>query len=270
MNYRNITKQIKLVVTDIDNTLLRSDKSVSSYTKSVIEQCRAKDILIAFATARSENSCDSLIKILKPDAIISNCGAAVRYKDKVIHHVAIEKETTNSLLRELLKIPEVKHINVDSEKGYLIDQPVNEDSSWMIEYYPAYHVDFSQSIDCDSYKIAIMISDETIAYELASCFSEIEAFPFSGEGWICYTSKNADKYKGIEALASHINIFNHDILAFGDDFHDVEMLKRCGIGVAVSNAVDEAKAAADFICDDCNEDGVAKWLEKYVIGSGSF
>ena len=46
---------------------------------------------------------------------------------------------------------------------------------------------------------------------------------------------------------------------------DFEMLCGCGIGVAVAKAIDEAKAVADFICDDCDDDGVAKWLEENVL-----
>jgi ribosomal protein S18 acetylase RimI-like enzyme len=44
------------------------------------------------------------------------------------------------------------------------------------------------------------------------------------------------------------------------------MLRECGVGVAVANAIDEAKAAADYICDDCDNDGMAKWLEENVCG----
>ena len=56
-----------------------------------------------------------------------------------------------------------------------------------------------------------------------------------------------------------------NIAAFGDDYNDVEMLRECGIGVAVANAIDEAKAAADYICGDCDDDGTARWLEEHVL-----
>jgi len=54
-------------------------------------------------------------------------------------------------------------------------------------------------------------------------------------------------------------------LAFGDDYNDIEMLRECGIGVAVDNAIYEAKVAADYACGGCDEDGVAKWLEVNVL-----
>ncbi|BBB89727.1 MAG TPA: HAD hydrolase family protein [Methylomusa anaerophila] len=55
------------------------------------------------------------------------------------------------------------------------------------------------------------------------------------------------------------------VAAFGEDYNDVEMLRECGISVAVSTAIDEVKAVADDICGDCDEDGVARWLEENVL-----
>ena len=54
-------------------------------------------------------------------------------------------------------------------------------------------------------------------------------------------------------------------VAFGDDYNDIEMLRDCGIGVAVANAIPEVKTAADYICDTNDNDGVAKWLEERVL-----
>jgi hydroxymethylpyrimidine pyrophosphatase-like HAD family hydrolase len=56
-----------------------------------------------------------------------------------------------------------------------------------------------------------------------------------------------------------------NIAAFGDDHNDVEMLRRCGFGVAVANAIEEAKAAAGCICGTNDNDGVANWIEERVL-----
>ena len=61
------------------------------------------------------------------------------------------------------------------------------------------------------------------------------------------------------------NVSLNEVAAFGDDRNDIEMLRICGIKVAVTNALDEVKAVADYVCGDCDEDGVAKWLEEYVL-----
>ena len=56
------------------------------------------------------------------------------------------------------------------------------------------------------------------------------------------------------------------VAAFGDDYNDIDMLRACGVGVAVDNALPEVKAAADLLCADCDADGVAHWLETNVLG----
>ena len=52
-----------------------------------------------------------------------------------------------------------------------------------------------------------------------------------------------------------------EVVAFGDDLNDVDMLRGCGTGVAMANALDEVKLAADEVCGGNDEDGVAKWIE---------
>ena len=256
---------IKMIVTDLDRTLLRSDKTISDYTASVLLACQQRGISVVFATARSENSCKRFTDLIKPNAIISNGGALVRIGDKTIYRSAMSMETVNELLLSCLNRRNVGYITVDTDKGYFVNKPVDENDPGWIEYLPASYVDFSQGLDCDAYKITIEISDDTTAYNVVSGFPNVEVIPFSGESWYRFASKGADKWQGVSALASITDIDLKNIIAFGDDYNDIEMLRGCGIGVAVSNAVDEAKAVANCICDTSDNDGVAKWLEERIL-----
>ena len=101
--------------------------------------------------------------------------------------------------------------------------------------------------------------------EIKAGVPTIDVIPFSGEGWFRFADKKADKWHGIEALAKHTGIDLSCIAAFGDDYNDIEMLNKCGIGIAVANSIDEAKAVADYICDTNDNDGVAKWLEERIL-----
>lgn len=76
---------------------------------------------------------------------------------------------------------------------------------------------------------------------------------------------NRAKWNAIKRLSTNFEVSSADIAAFGDDYNDIEMLQNCGIGVAVANALDEAKAAANFVCGSNDEDGVARWLEENVL-----
>jgi hydroxymethylpyrimidine pyrophosphatase-like HAD family hydrolase len=78
-------------------------------------------------------------------------------------------------------------------------------------------------------------------------------------------NKNARKQNAIKEIAKHFGLTLFEIAAFGDDYNDIEMLRECGFGVAVANAIDEVKAAANYVCGDCDNDGVAKWLEENLL-----
>ncbi|MBQ7433328.1 MAG: HAD hydrolase family protein [Lachnospiraceae bacterium] len=63
----------------------------------------------------------------------------------------------------------------------------------------------------------------------------------------------------------YANFDMEEIVAFGDDYNDIEMLRACGTGVAVGNALAEVKQAADEVCLTNEEDGVALWLTEHVL-----
>lgn len=74
--------------------------------------------------------------------------------------------------------------------------------------------------------------------------------------------REATKCNGVLEVAKQFNISKREIVAFGDDINDKEMLLSFGLGVAMGNSIDEIKMIADYICDTNDNDGVAKWLEK--------
>lgn len=77
--------------------------------------------------------------------------------------------------------------------------------------------------------------------------------------------REAVKANAVRLLAERYGYNMNQIVSFGDDYNDVDMLKQCGTGVAVSNAIDEAKSAADYICESNDDDGVAKWIEANIL-----
>nr|WP_278291370.1 HAD-IIB family hydrolase [Ruminococcus flavefaciens] len=77
--------------------------------------------------------------------------------------------------------------------------------------------------------------------------------------------QGAGKTAAINALVEKCGIAISDIVSFGDDRNDIDMLKMCGTGVAVANAVREVLEIADEVTASNDEDGVALWLEKNVL-----
>ncbi len=73
------------------------------------------------------------------------------------------------------------------------------------------------------------------------------------------------KTAAIKALTEFSGISLKDTVAFGDDLNDIEMLRLCGTGVAVANAIPEVREAADMITFSNDEDGVAGWLANHCL-----
>ena len=252
---------MKLIITDLDNTLLRSDKSISKYTASVFEKCRKKGILIAFATARAENAMARFIEAIKPDIIISNGGATVNVKGEVIYKNLLSPETSHKIIEMCKKFTDnLGLITVEADDGYYCNfTPDDPDRRAAFTYS-----DF-ENFKKASYKITAELENEEWAKQIASECTDCTAINFSGEIWRRFAANNSNKELALKILVKHLEINMSDIVAFGDDFNDLGMLKLAGTAVAVRNAIDEVKAVADHITDTNDNDGVAKFIETNLI-----
>ena len=256
---------IRMIVTDLDKTLLRNDGTVSERTVNVFNDCRARGIFIAYATARSERSCGRIIKTFEPDAIVSNAGALVRIGTETVYRAVIGAETAGGLLRSCASHRSVGYITADTDEGYFIDRPVDPDDPNWVEYQPAIPTDFSRWPALEAYKITVEFFNREAPYSIASPFPAVEVIPFAGENWFRFADRAAGKWNGVRALASRTGIAVSETAAFGDDIGDIEMLQNCGFGVAVRNAYSDVKSSADIICASNEADGVAAWLEERVL-----
>ena len=89
---------------------------------------------------------------------------------------------------------------------------------------------------------------------------------FGDKKWLDILQKGVEKYKGITEVAKLEGISNENIIAFGDGLNDIEMLKKCGVGVAMKNALPEVKEQADYITSETNnQNGVVEFLKEYLV-----
>jgi Cof subfamily protein (haloacid dehalogenase superfamily) len=254
-------ENIKMIITDLDETLLYSDKSISDYTISVLEKCRAKGIKIVFATARSIKAASEMLKRFKPDIFIGYGGALVLAGENVIYRFDIPADISSKLINDCLKEPDIKHILATNEVVSYTNQidPNNKIFSHYQEF------DFSSDDSIRYLKISIISSNDDLVRKIASDYPMLDFLRYKGEDFYRFANPNAVKWNAIKAVSDFYNISTDAFVAFGDDKNDLEMIKNCGIGVAVENALDEVKDVAKYICGANNNDGVAKWLETHIL-----
>lgn len=251
---------MKLIITDLDNTLLRSDKSISEYTAEVFERIRAKGYFIAFATARG-CAMSRFIETIKPDIIVSNGGATIRVHDEVIYRNLLSEKDVETIIAMCYEFTDGKAlITVENDDGYYCNfVPTDPDRRSVFTYS-----DF-KNFRAPAYKVSPELEKDEWAEAIVKSCSNCTLLNFTGEKWRRYAAGNSDKASALKTLVEHMGIDLSDVVAFGDDVNDLGMLKLAGTAVAVSNAVDEVKAVADHITGSNDQDGVAKFLERTIL-----
>ena len=257
-------KKCKLLLFDLDGTLLQSDKTISSRTLSVLRKCRESNILIGVSTSRSEQNSLAYLNELMPDILISSGGALVKYKTEYIYKAEFSVEETKAMIDMTRNICgndcEITIDTIDAHYwNYKID-PKKIDKSWGDSIY----TDFSDFAEC-SLKMCVEIFEQDKADKLAQSLSDCDCIRFSDGFWYKFTKKNVTKENAIRKIVEVCGFSTASIIAFGDDYADIGMLELCGTGVAMGNAIDEVKERADIIIGSNDEEGIANFIENKII-----
>ena len=257
---------IKMVVTDLDDTLLNCDKQISSYTGRILSQCKQKGIRIVFATARPVPMCMPFVEMIEPHVLISCGGAIAEYGSHIIHKAVLEPAMVREMIRVLGANPSVGYITMETETGYYVNKSYDKTDPDWVDYAHACVMNFDEQLPGgEIYVISAEINEQAVMRKMAVRFPQTYLASFTGGQWYNFSNKDASKWEAIRRTAAYLDIDVKDIVAFGDNFNDIPMIQHCGIGVAVGNAHALVKAGADAVCESNQADGVAKWLEANLL-----
>lgn len=249
-------KNIKAIITDLDRTLLRTDKSLSGYTIEVLKKCKAQGIKVMAATARPERSITDYDGVIGFDAVTVMNGAKVMIGDKVMTY-----GIPDVLAEEMLaKVCERKEFLFSVETGEIL---YARDHIPEFEY--TVHTEFP-SLPAGETAYKILVSGEGAAEFVKENLPEGLHCTVANGYLVQIMSKTAKKKNGVRVMLSAFGIKPEEAVYFGDDFDDGESMQLCGLGVAVENAIPEVKAAADEVAESNDADGVARWIEAHVLG----
>ena len=259
---------IQIIVTDLDNTLLRRDKTISDYTVSVFARLRERGIRTAFATSRSMSTSARFRERIAPDICITSCGAIATIEGRTLFKAAMDSGTATSIIRDCKASGGVLEITADIEEYYFCSKPVDPTWEGWIDYSKAIITDFSEPLP-DVLKITLNAVNPENIYGIVARYPCVDILHFSGEDWYQIKSCGASKEQALTTVCQDLKVSLSDVVAFGDDYNDVELLRLVhnngGVAVAAGNAIEVCKAAANCLCGDCEEDGVAKWLAENVL-----
>lgn len=257
-------RKIKLIASDLDGTLLHRDKTLSPYTQSVLKQCRGQGVLLFAVTARPPRALADVIPGLETDGAVCHNGAVAVLHGEIVWEQGIDPDIVQTLTRRILtKFP---HAPLAEETGGELYANFNAAEIW--PGAPYIFTDYSTFPDNPSEKLIVELSAPGDAAALRKIVPEGLSVVVSENRIAMIQPDRVEKGRALEAVCQKLGIPPAETVGFGDDWNDIPLLRACGTGVAMANALPEVKAAADCTCGSNEEDGVAHWLEEHLLRHG--
>lgn len=263
---------IKLIATDLDNTLLDVNGQIPQTTAALLRQAAEKGVLTAVATGRCfPSALEHARTIGARTPVICYNGSLIKWGDtgEVIAQSRIDTDTIRQVAtfcrREGLYLQCYDYDDViicEADcAGLRVDPDVKVVGFREIGDYltfPDLH---------PTPKMLIVEREDKVAARLAELAKAFPSLDFcQSQPWLIEVMpKEAGKGKALEQLAGLMNVPRENVMALGDNTNDLPMLRWAGLGVVVANGVAAAKAEADYVCQKERSEGVEEALKKFVL-----
>lgn len=248
---------MKAIITDLDRTLLHTDKSVSDDTVQVLNRCREKGIRILAASARPLRDLHRFYGYLGFDAITATNGAVVQLPDGIVER-GLSRQSGEKILAELMRFPDL-FLSMETSRGFYANRDIPQ-------WEPVIYDDFPRlPEDCVLYKILASSKEKPLYEGVERILTEDAYYTIATNDLVQIMSREATKWSGIQKMLAWFEIDPKDTVFFGDDNDDIEPIQKCGLGVAVANAIPAVLQIADRVTGSNDEDGVARFIEKYIL-----
>lgn len=260
----------RLIALDLDGTALdRDHRTVLPETLKVLQTFAENGGLVVPCTGRGA----ALVpKELLPYRYSITCnGAVIREEDQVLYTNPLDRQQLLQGL-DILREYDVL-IELFTVDGIVMERRVLESLDEYAERIPEFHMPFLRSgkvcpvdaldqVDAPVMKINLPKRALEPYPELADRIRELGIFAVESDGFnLELMNPPCDKGLGLSLLAEHLGIPMNNVIAFGDGWNDISMLRRVGCSVAMGNAREEVKAAAMFIAESNEQEGIAKFLQ---------
>ena len=259
---------VKLVVTDMDGTLLNSEGKVSDTFFELFPHMQKAGIHFVAASGRQFYSITQKLTTIKEEiSIIAENGGMIKFKDQGLIFNALDNEIIRDLIPLLRKIDDV-FIVLCGKKGAYIETEDENFITMFREYYPEFFYldDLGKITDEIFFKIALYhdIDSEKHIYPSVKHLENELQVKVSGQHWVDIAHPDANKGNALRTLQKELGISEDETMAFGDFNNDLEMLHYSYFSYAMENAHPNIKKAARFSTKSNDEEGVEVILDQLI------
>ena len=266
---------IKLIALDLDGTLNNDQKQITTKTLAALMEAQRRGVRLALASARPSPGLfreRDILRMQDFDGILmSYNGGRITHaaSGEVLFETAMEQRRAKQVLRQLEQLPvtpildDGKRFFVTDTDGYKVAYECqnNQMTCTQVE-------NLADFLYFSPIKILMSVLPEQlkevqarIAAQLPEELTVVQTAPF----YLEVIPRSIHKGQGIRDICRVLDIQPGEVIAFGDAENDIPMLREAGIGVAMGNASEAVKAAADHITRSNNEDGIAAALERLLV-----
>ena len=270
----------KLLVLDIDGTLVNDRKEITPRTKDALIRAMEEGHSVMIASGRPTPGVQKYVDELR---LAEYGGYTLTYNGARVQNCRTgkdiyEKKLKNSLLRPIYEYAEVNDLGIITyqkdmelepqvlsgrrlDKWIELEARINGLTVGVCENFLDY-------VNYDIYKCLLTADpqrSEQYMKELQVMFGDSASVMRSEAFFIEITARRIDKARTLERVIGPIGISQINTICCGDAFNDISMVKYGGLGIAMGNAKPEVKAVADYITSSNEEDGIAEVVERFVL-----
>lgn len=271
-------QKIKLLALDIDGTLIADQGApIAPRDKEAIKRAQEAGVYVTIATGRIYGTARHWIHLLDIDGPVILCnGADIRDGGKTWFRDSLPKERAKEIMDAYRETGQKRYLFSDNKIYCTKDDyykilfekwEQGEEGHFPVEIYDT---------EGEMYDAMPEYAEKVLIWapcdELTSQLNSIAQTFFGRYNVVRGEARNVEfnklgvsKGSGLVRLAELLKIPIEQVMAIGDSGNDVEMLKSAGLGVAMGNAMEEAKSAADYITGDVIDCGVAQAIEKFIL-----
>ena len=267
MNYR-------MLVLDLDDTLLKDDRTVSELTRRRLLEAQQQGMIVVLASGRPTYAMQHLAKELclaeYGGYFISFNGA--RITSCANQHILLSVDISHAQMCKLFDLAQEHGVYIQTyTEDHILVSKDNEYTQIEKE------ITGMDVIECADFKAEIpKTAVKAMMLEHPDRLKEVEQalrpvvenelyMTITKPFFLEFMNPAVDKGKSLVTLAQHLNVPMEQVIAVGDSYNDISMIKAAGLGVAMGNAVEAVKQAADYETADNEHDGVARVVERFFL-----
>lgn len=269
-----------MIALDLDNTTLRTDKSLSSRTKTALKKAQEQGIQVVISTGRVFSALpDAILEFDGIQYMINSNGAVITEfpQNEKIYTNYLEEESVSKIEAVLRRFDDPVEVFADgkayADASVLDDLRLHGSDTRNVQYIlwsrrpvkDVYAVLQKESSHIENVSITFENQEERL--RVKNALLQIPDITVTSSERHCLEigGKTTSKAEALRFLMQKLGIHREELMACGDSPNDEKMIRLAGIGVVMENGTENMKSIADFVTDTNDRDGVAKAVERFAL-----